>query len=141
MVVFGASQSAKSVMENLSQVKSQSTLLFYRTERTIERHFRTEALTKFERLPITPKNLLAHMPQCTKVIYAIGFERRHIPIKGLAMDYAYDKKTGEIAPGIFGLGMAFPEILANEQGQAEYRLTAIWPFMKRLQKLLPRLLA
>ncbi len=137
VIVFGASQSAKNVMENLLQLNTQHPLLFYRSERSLERHFKTELLAKFTQLPITPRHLLNYMPNCTKIIYAIGFERRHIPIKGLADHYDYDPNTGEIAPGIFGLGMAFPEILPYELGQAEYRVTAIWPFMKRLQKLLP----
>jgi len=135
--VFGSAQSARSVAENLSKIKTKRTVIFYRSEHSLERHFRDDGLESIESLPMTPRNLIAEMPTCTKAIYAIGFERRHIPIAGLPADYGYDWKTGEIAPGVFGLGMAFPEILPYELGQREYRVSAIWPFMKRLKKVLP----
>lgn len=139
--VFGSAQSAKSVTENLSKLKPRRIVLFYRSERSVERHFDEEILASIETLPITPKNLISEIPKCSKAIYAIGFERRHIPIAGLPSNYGYDIKTGEIAPGIFGLGIAFPEIMPYELGQREYRVSAIWPFMKRLKKVLPYWLA
>lgn len=135
--IFGSGQSAKSVAENLSKCSTQRTVLFYRSERSLDRHFEEKDLESLEALPMTPKNLIAEMPRCTKAIYAIGFERRHIPIIGLPANYGYDLKTGEIAPGVFGLGMAFPEIMPHELGQQDYRVSAIWPFMKRLKKVLP----
>ncbi|MES2355844.1 MAG: FAD/NAD(P)-binding protein [Pseudomonadota bacterium] len=141
VMVFGSAQSAKSVVENLSKVKTKKSVLFYRSENSFERHFREADLSSIESLAMTSRNLLAHMPHCTKAIYAVGFERRHIPIAGLAVDYDYDHKTGEIAPGVFGLGIAFPEIWPYELGQREYRVSAIWPFMKRLKKLLPHWLS
>jgi hypothetical protein len=101
------------------------------------RHIGDEEFEHIEMDEMTPRNLLKHMPKCTKVICAIGFERRHIPIFGLPDNYGYDKKTGEIAPGIYGIGMAFPEVMPYELGQLEYRVTAMWPFMKRLNKVLP----
>lgn len=135
--VFGSAQSAKSVVDNLSKIKTKRTVLFYRSENSLERHFEGKDLASIEVLPMTPKNLLIEMPNCTKAIYAIGFKRRHIPIVGLPENYGYDLKTGEIAPGIFGLGIAFPEIIPNENGQQAYRVSAIWPFMKRLKKVMP----
>jgi hypothetical protein len=137
VLVFGAAQSAKSVIEHVSPIETKKTVLFYRSERSLERHFhREKILDNIVRLEMTPKNLLTHTPHATKAIYAIGFERRSLPIMGLPADYSYNKKTGEIAPGLFGVGMAFPEILPYELGQLEYRVTAIWPFMKRLDKLM-----
>ena len=141
VVVFGSSQSAKSVMENLSKLETRRALLFYRSEATLERHFGAARRGTIEALPATPQNLLAHMPTCTRAIFAIGFERRHVPIAGLPDEYEYDTRTGEIAPGVFGLGIAFPEILPNEMGQVEYPLTAIWPYMRRLEKVLPHWLS
>ncbi len=138
IIVFGSAQSAKSVIENLATLKTQKTILFYRSENSLHRHFSEDDITRIETLKMTPQQLLEQMPQCTKAIYAIGFTRRHIPIQGLPENYSYDHKTGEIAPGIFGLGIAFPEIMPYELGQIEYPVSAIWPFMKRLNKLLPQ---
>lgn len=137
IIVFGSAQSSKSVIENLAQLETKKTLLFYRSENSLNHHFKEDDLTHIESLKMTPKNLLEKMPYCTKAIYTIGFERRHIPIKGLPTNYDYDQKTGEIAPGVFGLGIAFPEIMPYEFGQIEYKVTAIWPFMKRLNKVMP----
>jgi hypothetical protein len=138
VIVFGSAQSAKSVIENLTPLETQKTILFYRSENSLHRHFSEDDLTRIESLKMTPQQLLAQMPHCTKAIYAVGFKRRYIPIQGLPENYGYDHKTGEIAPGIFGLGIAFPEIMPYELGQIEYPVTAIWPFMKRLNKLLPQ---
>ncbi len=139
--IFGSAQSAKSVIENLLKIKTKKTVLFYRSENSLERNFREIDRSSIECLAMTPQNLLSQIPDCTKAIYAIGFERRHIPIMGLPRNYHYDEKTGEIAPGVFGIGIAFPEILPYELGQREYRVSAIWPFMKRLKKLLPQWLS
>ena len=135
--VFGSAQSAKSVVNNLSSLKLKRKVLFYRKVETLERHFDVKDLASVEVMPMTSKNLMIEMPSCTKAIYAVGFGRRHIPIAGLPENYGYDSKTGEIAPGIFGLGIAFPEIMPYENGQQEYPLSAIWPYMKRLKKILP----
>lgn len=138
LVVFGAAQSAVSVVTNLSQVKVKKINLFYRNETLFTRHFHDIKLDHVEHLEMTPQNLLSQMQNCTKAIYAIGFNRRHIPIIGLPANYGYNETTGEIAPNIFGLGMAFPEIMPYEMGRIKYHVTAIWPFMKRIDELLPR---
>ncbi len=137
VAVFGSAQSSKSVLTHLKPIKAKKKILFYRSSSSFERHLDGDDLEGVEVLTMTPKNFLAHMPTCTKVIYAIGFERRHIPIAGLPENYGYDEHTGEIAPGVYGLGMAFPNIMRHEMGLAEYRVAALWPVMKRLEKLLP----
>lgn len=138
VVVFGSAQSAKSVLGHLKSIQVKKKILFYRSSSSFDRHLDEESLEGVQVLKISPKNLLAEMPYCTKLICAIGFERRHIPIMGLPSDYGYDQETGEIAPGVFGLGMAFPNIMLHELGLAEYRVAALWPVMKRLEKLLPQ---
>jgi len=55
----------------------------------------------------------------------------------LAEDYTYNTTTGQIAPGVYGLGIAFPEVVPYTNGRREYKVTAIWPFMKHLQKVFP----
>ncbi len=139
VAVFGAAQSARTVIENLASISVRKKILFYRSEHTFNRHLDSAVdLSQFEVLPMTPENMLAQMPTCTQAIYGIGFKRRHIPIAGLPASYAYSTKTGEIAPGVFGLGIAFPEILPYELGKIDYPVSAIWPFMKRVQKLVPQ---
>lgn len=136
VAVFGSAQSAKSVLQNLSTIPTEKSILFYRTENTLLRHFDDFEWSTIVSLEMTPANLLREMPRCTKIISAIGFQRRNIPIEGLPLDYGYDTKTGEIAPGLFGVGMAFPEIRLYELGKEKYPVSAIYPFIKRIDRLM-----
>jgi hypothetical protein len=50
------------------------------------------------------------LPVCSRVIYAIGYERNPLPaINGSEPIMSYDKHSGTIAPRLFGIGIAFPE--------------------------------
>lgn len=51
------------------------------------------------------------LPVCSRVIYAIGYERNPLPaINGTEPIMAYDTHSGVIAPRLFGIGIAFPEV-------------------------------
>ena len=50
------------------------------------------------------------LPICSRVIYAIGYERNPLPaINGNEPIMEYDTHSGVIAPRLFGIGIAFPE--------------------------------
>lgn len=95
---------------------------------------------------VLPKNLIRifsneeniehYLPQCSKVIYAIGFERRVLPIVEGIGHLNYIKQCGIIAPGLFGLGIAFPEAKYNKIGILEYRV-GLWKFIEYLHDMLP----
>ncbi|OGT31808.1 MAG: hypothetical protein A3E87_02410 [Gammaproteobacteria bacterium RIFCSPHIGHO2_12_FULL_35_23] len=70
-----------------------------------------------------------------KVIYAVGFETRKIPIEGYP-HYGYDNKTGIIAPGLFGIGIAFPELVEDPLGRTEYNV-GLYKFSVYIDKVLP----
>ena len=138
IAVFGAYQSARTVQENLAKVKVKKIIHFHRSERSFEQHIASLNLgDHVETYPITPLNLLKHIPRCNKVIYAIGFVRRPIRIEGFPDDFSYDKQTGWIAPGVYGLGIAFPEIIPYTMGRLEYKVSALWPVVKYLKKVFP----
>lgn len=138
IAVFGSYQSARTVQEHLAKTQAQKIIHFYRSERSFEQNVASLKLgSHVEVYPITPQNLLTHIPRCAKVIYAVGFQRRALPIHGLPDDFGYDANTGEIAPGLFGIGIAFPEIIPHTMGRLEYKVTSIWPFIKRAQKIGP----
>jgi hypothetical protein len=138
VVVFGSAQSAANIVESLAFIKTRKVVHFYRKRESFDYHLSQIDLSHVESLSITPSHLLKHIPSCNKAIYAIGFQKRQIPIGCLSSNYSYDRKTGEIAPGIFGLGIAFPEILLHRQGEAEYEHIVIPAFCERLDELLPR---
>lgn len=138
IAVFGAYQSARTVQENLMKTKAKRVIHFYRSERSYEQHIASLELPKHVvSYPITAEHLLTHIPQCNKAIYAVGFTRRHIDISGLPSDFSYHHQTGVIAPGIYGLGIAFPEVIPHTMGRPLYKVSALWPFVQYLKKIFP----
>ena len=138
IAVFGSYQSARTVAENLAKTKATNIIHFYRSERSFKQHVASLPLSPhIECYPITPSNLLTHIPRCNKAIYAVGFTRRAIKIAGLPDDFLYDSQTGVIAPGIYGLGIAFPETIPYTMGRVNYNVSAIWPFVQYLKRIFP----
>ena len=138
IAVFGSYQSARTVAENLAKIKASNIIHFYRSERSFEQHVASlPLLPHIECYPNTPSNLITHIPRCNKAIYAVGFVRREIKIEGLPHDFLYDSQTGVIAPGVYGLGIAFPETIPYTMGRLTYNVSAIWPFVKYLKRIFP----
>ncbi len=76
----------------------------------------------------------AWLPLCTKIVYAAGYERN--PIPGCNPDLVYDTHTGKIAPGLFGIGIAFPEVIIDEAGNEEHKI-GLNSFMQHALEMLP----
>lgn len=55
----------------------------------------------------TADNVKTLLPQCNKVIYAIGYEPNPISING-SLNLAFDEETGIIDDHVYGIGIAFP---------------------------------
>lgn len=81
-------------------------------------------------------NKLHHLPFCDKVIYAIGFKQRHMITMGDYEPMHYNPHVGIIGPGLFGLGIAFPEKKQDPFGNEEYQV-GLWKFMLYLNKIMP----
>lgn len=84
----------------------------------------------------TEHNIARYLPDCTKVIYAVGFEKRKSLVIG---DYETDQHNphvGIIGPGLFGLGIAYPELRADPYGTFESQV-GLWKFMVYLNRVLP----
>ncbi|MDF1795671.1 MAG: FAD/NAD(P)-binding protein [Coxiellaceae bacterium] len=138
VAVFGAYQSARTVEENLAKTDAKTIYHFYRSKREFNGHVGSlELEERVVPVEATADNLLKYVPLCNKVIYAVGFQRRHVSIEGLPEDYSYDYDTGRIAPGIYGLGLAFPEIMLHSHGRPEYKISAVRPFAKHLKEMFP----
>lgn len=73
---------------------------------------------------------------CDQVVYAVGFERRKIPVLEQYEKMQYQDRTGIIAPGLFGIGIAFPEAKFDKLGNLEYRV-GLWKFMEYLNGIMP----
>lgn len=158
VAVFGSSHSAVLALKNLVNCHAKKIINFYRSPLIYAIY--TENGILFDDIglkgstaewarnnlhEVLPSNLLrvesndsliqAYLPECTKVVYAVGFERRHISIEGLG-DIQYDNKTGMIAPGLFGFGIAFPEAKTNHLGVIEHSV-GLWKFMTYLKRVMP----
>lgn len=74
---------------------------------------------------------------CTKVIYAIGYDRNDLPLmNGQTPINHYEEKSGVIAPGLFGIGIAFPEKRIDEKGDEAYCI-GFDCFMEYAQQIVP----
>lgn len=88
------------------------------------------------RYSASPSNISQFLPECNQVVYAVGFEpRNNISINGY--DSAlYNPHVGIIGPGLFGFGIAYPELKADPFGNIEPQV-GLWKFMIYLNKALP----
>lgn len=82
------------------------------------------------------ENIAKYLPTCNKVVFAVGFQR----VSTLTVEHFprihYNDKSGIIAPGLFGFGIAFPEGKTNPFGMLEHRV-GLWKFMDYLKRVLP----
>lgn len=161
--VFGSSHSAILVLRNLLESSAKKIINFYRspliyavyfddwilfddtglkgpTAEWARQHLQGELPHNLIRIYSNEENIQHYLPQCDKVIYAVGFERRTLPIIDGVGQLNYMAQTGIIAPGLFGLGIAFPEAKYNPLGMLEYRV-GLWKFMDYLQRIMPIWLA
>lgn len=76
------------------------------------------------------------LPLCDKIIYAIGYERTDLPESESYDVNNYDQKTGIIAPRLFGIGLAFPEVFTSPSGKDAHRV-GLTSFMDYAQRIIP----
>lgn len=76
------------------------------------------------------------LASCDRVVYTVGFERRKLPETPQWGPLEYNQQNGIIAPGLFGLGIAFPEYAEDPYGFGQYRV-GLKKFMDYLDSVLP----
>ncbi|MDR3646769.1 MAG: FAD-dependent oxidoreductase [Candidatus Babeliales bacterium] len=89
-----------------------------------------------ERIYSNKENLDKILPICTKIIYAIGFERNKLPLIQQNPNLEYNQKNGVIGKRLFGIGIAFPEIKVCPEGTVEYRI-GLPSFLDYAQRVVP----
>jgi hypothetical protein len=157
--VFGSSHSAVLVLANLAKIAPKQIHNFYRSPHlyAVELEdwilFDNTGLKGFSASwarqhldGIRPKNLKrclvsnpafeAVLATCSKVIYAVGFEKRALPVIEPFPAAEYQETVGIIAPGLFGLGIAYPQAKFDPFGAKEYRV-GLWKFMDYLNTVMP----
>lgn len=84
----------------------------------------------------TEPNIARYLPQCDKVIYAVGFEKRKNIIIGDYEETRHNPHVGIIGPGLFGFGIAYPELKTDPYGSVESQV-GLWKFMTYLNRVMP----
>lgn len=159
VAVFGSSHSAMLVLRNLVESGVKRIINFYRsplryavylddwilfddtglkgpTAEWARGHIDGKWPDNLERMYSNDENVEHFLPQCDKVVYAVGFDRRTLPVVETVGHLSYIEECGIIAPGLFGVGIAFPEGNYNPLGIYEYRV-GLWKFMDYLKRVMP----
>lgn len=159
IAVFGSSHSAILVLRNLIESQAKHIINFYRSPLRYAVYLEDWILfddtglkgtvaewarenlngtcpNNLTRIYCNEENIEHYLLSCNKVIYAVGFERRLLPVIVDLTHVDYVEQCGIIAPGLFGVGIAFPEAKYNPLGMLEYRV-GLRKFMEYLQRVMP----
>ena len=157
--VFGSSHSAIIIINYLVDLGVKKIINFYRspcryavamddwilfdntglkghTAQWAKQHIDGVLPNTLQRIISTESNIAKHLPECDKAIYAVGFKRRDSVKLGGYEHNQYNPHVGIIGPGLFGLGIAYPEIKPDHFGSVESQV-GLWKFMMYLNKILP----
>lgn len=158
VAVFGSSHSAVMIIRDLLDIGVQKIINFYhhplryavyfddwilfdgtglkgKTAEWAKQNLHGNEPKQLTRCFSSQENLIHYLPQCTKAIHSVGFDAREIYIP----DYGkleHNDKTGIIAPGLFGFGLAFPEGKFDRLGNYEYQV-GLWKFMDYIKRVMP----
>ena len=158
--VFGASHTAIVVLENLLNCKTKKVINFYRqplkyavhlddfilfdntglkgnAAEWAKKHIDGSWPEHLERVHCDSDTMHEKLEQCTRIIYAIGFEKNaSITFRSYSESLSSNDFNGIIAPGLFGLGIAYPNQVADPYGNIEHNV-GLLKFMKHLTHCLP----
>jgi FAD-NAD(P)-binding len=159
VAVFGSSHSAMIALPNLLNTPVKKVINFYRSPLKYAVYFDDWTLfddtgLKGQAADWARENIDGTCPQrlgrcfvgdpefekilrmCDHVVYTVGFERRRLPLTPQWGSLEYDPTNGILAPGLFGIGIAFPEYWIDPLGGGQYRV-GMHKFMQRLGTALP----
>lgn len=149
ILVIGSAHSALLIVKYLSELPVKQVISLYTSTPSYGRSGGLEGITArwtknvLEKNP--PKNLLraryakesfdSYAKEVDKIIFAHGYEKNQMIINGTELA-DYDVKTGVITKGLFGIGIAFPQLGKNKEGKT-IPLIGVNSFMERAKKLIP----
>lgn len=91
---------------------------------------------RLDRCRVSSPDFDEKLAACDRVVYTVGFERRALPETPQWGALQYNRMNGILAPGLFGLGIAFPEYAEDPYGYGQYRV-GLKKFMDYLDSVLP----
>jgi hypothetical protein len=148
VAVFGAMHSAMLVLKYLTKCCVKKMVNFYledyfigspglegATAEWVQEVLEKNPPANLIRVLSTAENRATFLPECTKAVYAIGYETRKLLIND-SYDIMFDEYTGIIDENLYGIGIAFPPTaLFNGMRIAKNGLYAYLVYAK---KLVPR---
>jgi FAD-NAD(P)-binding len=159
VAVFGSSHSAMIALPNLLASPVRQVINFYRGPLTYAVPFEDWTLfdniglkgqaacwarenidgllpDRLKRYPVRCPGFQDLLQTCDHVVYTIGFERRQLPLSPQWGPLEYNVTNGILAPGLFGIGIAFPDYKTDPLGFGEYRV-GLFKFMQHLNEVMP----
>lgn len=91
---------------------------------------------RLERCLVDGPDFDAKLAECNLAVYTVGLERRILPATPQWGQLDYNPDNGILAPGLFGVGIAFPQRAVDRYGYVEYRV-GLKKFMDYLHEVLP----
>ena len=91
---------------------------------------------RLERCWVSSPEFAEKLAQCDRVVYTVGFERRKLPETPQWGQLDYNRTNGILAPGLFGVGIAFPQYAEDPYGYGQFRV-GLKKFMDHLDAVLP----
>lgn len=157
--VFGSSHSAIIIVRHLVELGVKKIINFYRspcryaldmgtwtlfdntglkgqTATWAREHIDGVLPSNLVRYNTSEQNIARFLPDCDKVIYAVGFEQRKNIVIGDYADIHHNPYVGIIGPGLFGFGIAYPQLKADPFGRVEAQV-GLWKFMVYLKRVMP----
>jgi cation diffusion facilitator CzcD-associated flavoprotein CzcO len=158
VAVFGSSHSSMIIMKNLLDLGVKKVINFYLmphryavnmgdwtlydntglkglTAQWVHQNISENLDPRIGRYISNDVHINQHLYQCNKAVYPIGFKARSPEIQGIDVQN-YDPYTGIIAPGLFGTGIAFPQVTIDPFGNKELNV-GLYKFMQDIKKALP----
>ncbi|WP_392537320.1 FAD-dependent oxidoreductase [Legionella sp. 227] len=157
--VFGSSHSAIIILRHLVELEVKKVINFYRspcryaiemddwilfdntglkgqTAAWAREHIDGVLPSNLVRYNLSEPHIARFLPECDQVVYAVGFEQRKSIVIGDYENARHNPYVGIIGPGLFGLGIAYPETKTDIYGNVESQV-GLWKFMVYLNKVMP----
>ena len=159
VAVFGSSHSSMVALPNLLATQVHQVVNFYRSPTKYAVYLDDQILfddtglkgnaaewsrqnidgtypERLQRYRVNSPEFAEQLQRCTHAVYTVGFDRRQLPATPQWGELEYDPANGILAPGLFGVGIAFPEYGIDSFGSGQYRI-GLSKFMQRLNTALP----
>jgi len=159
VAIFGSSHSAIIAVKNLLESSAKKVINFYRSPLKFAVFFEDWILfdntglkgqtaewarqcingkcpKHLNRVLFSDPDFSKYLAQCQSVVYAVGFDKRVPPKAHQIGELTHNQSNGIIAPGLFGLGIGFPQRIEDRFGNVEYNV-GLWKFMTYLDAILP----